>query len=128
MNAKIRCSKSNIMLKKKNTYRQGLLTFLSYKTSEGNSIAACEELCLLVEEKDSELARLKILANAKSYLCNVIENKLGEHLLNQSLPKEIKDEFAQFVKITKNLNSFQRYQEKIEDIIKEDNCYVAGNE
>ena len=81
-----------------NTYQQGVLTFISYPSSDGTYIAACNELCLLVEEKDMQLARLSILAKAKSYWSNVCESKLGENLLNQSLPEEIVDEFKKYVK------------------------------
>ena len=104
---------------KKNTYRNGSLLFIFYPTDEKTYIAACEELGLVVEEKDEELAHLKIRANALSYLKNVCENKLGEHLLNQTLPKEIKNEFTAYVRKKENENyekkriSFKKLSEMV---------------
>lgn len=102
-----------------NTYEQGVLTFISYPTLEGTYVAACNELCLLIEEKDMQLARLSILAKAKSYWSNVCENKLGENLLNQSLPQEIVDEFKVHVrksiekkKLTDNFEKWAGWWEK----------------
>jgi len=86
------------MKKIENTYRKGIFTFLSYKTKENTFVTACEELCVLNEDKDAELAKLRTLAAAKHYLENVIENKLPENLLNQSLPDEIREEFFEAVK------------------------------
>ncbi len=98
-----------------NTYQQGVLTFISYPTSEDTYVVACNELCLLVEKKDMELARLEVLAKAKTYLKNVCKNELGEKLLNQSLPEEVVDEFKTYVKKSvekKNLKiSFQGWTE-----------------
>jgi hypothetical protein len=94
------------MKKLKNTYRKGILTFLAYKTKENTYVAACEELCILAEDKDAELAKLRTLAQTQLYLETVIEDKLGEHLLNQSLPNEIKEEFYEAV------NSKAEYFEK----------------
>ncbi|MDP3975956.1 MAG: hypothetical protein Q8P95_03490 [bacterium] len=85
-------------MKAKNTYEHGSLLFIFYPTDEKTFIAACEELCLVVEEKDEELAHYNIKANALSYLRNVCEKKLGEHLLNQTLPKEMKDEFNEHIR------------------------------
>ncbi|MFA6458464.1 MAG: hypothetical protein WCV72_03710 [Patescibacteria group bacterium] len=103
------------MKKFKNTYRKGILTFISYKTKENTFVAACEELCVLVEEKDAELAKLKAMAQTKSYLENVVKQKLGQHLLNQSLPREIKKEFLDFLKKEKA----ERWESSIERVIKE---------
>lgn len=101
-----------------NTYKQGALTFISYPTSEGTYVAACNELCLLIEEKDMQLARLSILAKAKSYLENVCEAKLGEHLLNQALPQEVVDEFKAHVKKyidkKKLTDEFEKWEERWE--------------
>lgn len=82
------------MNKPRNTYKNGILTFYLYPAEDGNFVAACEELCLLREGKDLEHVKLSILADAKRYLSNVCENKLGEHLLNLSLPDEIRKEQA----------------------------------
>lgn len=113
---------SNIIMKiLHNTYRRGTLTFISYPVKEGQ-VAACEELCLLVEEKDAELAKLKILAKAKSYLENVIKEKLGKHLLNQSLPKEIKAEFKKY--IHSRTNQVERWTQSIAGVMN-DNCICA---
>jgi hypothetical protein len=101
----------------KNTYRNGLLTFYFYPTADKTYVAACEELCLVREGKDAEHTKLSILADAKSYLINVCENKLGEHLLNQSLPREIKKEFDDYRKQVKN-EEFERWTESISDIKK----------
>lgn len=90
----------------KNTYKKGILTFFFYPTPEGTYVAACEELCLTREGKDAEHTKLSILADAKSYLINVCENKLGEHLLNQSLPSEIK----------KGNEAFEKWTESIKDM------------
>ena len=77
-------------MKNKNTYKNGTLTFISYpRKDEGTFVVGCDQLCLLVEETDAELAKWKALEKAKSYLRNVIANDLGEHLLNQALPDEI---------------------------------------
>ncbi|MBU1089416.1 hypothetical protein KKF38_01310 [Patescibacteria group bacterium] len=103
----------------RNTYRRGRLTFIAYKTQESTFIVACEELCLLVEHKDLEFARLKLLAKTKSYLQNVIEGKLGEHLLNQSLPGEIKEEF--YENVVRRQPDFERWTSKIETVL-EDKC------
>lgn len=84
-----------------NTYRKGKLTFIFYKTKDSTYIAACDELCVLVEEKDEELAQLKVLAKSKFYLESVIGDKLGEHLLNQSLPMEIRKDFIRHLKKVK---------------------------
>ena len=77
----------------RNTYKNGKLTLLVWETPEGAYVAACPELCLLAEEKDCEQAEMRLLRNAKHYLNNVIENRLGEHLLNQNLPDEIEEEY-----------------------------------
>ena len=85
-------------MNKRNTYRNGSLLFIFYPTDQKTYVAACEELCLVVEEKDEELASYTIKANALSYLRNVCENKLGEKLLNQTLPTEIKKEFTSYIR------------------------------
>ena len=89
---------ATLMKKTRNTYRSGRLTFICYKTKKNTYIAACDELCILVEDKDDELAKLKMMSKSKFYLESVIKGKLGEHLLNQSLPAEIKKEFVPFWK------------------------------
>lgn len=98
----------------KNTYKNGILTFFFYPTPQNTYVAACEELCLVREGKDPEHTKLSILADAKSYLINVCENKLGEHLLNQSLPTEIKKEFDDYRKKREN-ESFEKWTESIKD-------------
>ncbi len=104
----------------RNTYRRGRLTFIAYKTQEGTFIVACEELCLLVEDKDLEFARLKLLAKTKSYLQNVVEEKLGEHLLNQSLPDEIKEEF--YENVVQKQPNFERWTSKIKTVLENKCC------
>ncbi|MFH1546799.1 MAG: hypothetical protein ABIE14_05485 [Patescibacteria group bacterium] len=103
------------MQKPKNTYRKGKLTFISYKSKRNHFVAACEELCVLVEEKDLELAKLNAMAQTKLYLETIIDQKLGQHLLNQSLPKEIKKEFLEFLKKEKA----ERCERPLEKIISE---------
>jgi len=98
----------------RNTYRNGILTFFFYPTREEMFVAACEELCLIREGKDAEHTKLSILADAKSYLINVCKNKLGEHLLNQSLPPEIKKEFDDYRKKKEN-EAFEKWTESIKD-------------
>jgi len=81
----------------KNTYKKAILTFCFYPAAKSKTyVAACEELCLVREDKDPELTKLNALEDAKSYIINVCENKLGENLLNQSLPDEIKKEFNEY--------------------------------
>lgn len=104
-----------------NTYRKGRLTFISYPTNKGTFIAACDELCILVEEKDLELAKYKMLAQSKLYLETVIQKKLGQHLLNQTLPKEVKAEFSKFIK---KLQA-ERWTCPLEKVIKEDIACVT---
>lgn len=100
----------------KNTYKKGVLIFYFYPIAKGKRyIAACEELCLVREGKDPEHTKLSILADAKSYLNNVCENKLGEHLLNQSLPDEIKKEFNKYRKLEKNVQ-FEKWSESIKEL------------
>ncbi|MBF0556260.1 MAG: hypothetical protein HQK96_17215 [Nitrospirae bacterium] len=112
-----------IMNKYSNTYDHCNLTFFSYPTKEGTFVFVCEQLSLVIEEKDNELAKLKILANAKSYLKNVIEHKLGEHLLNQELPVEIIKEFKDYIR--GNEDNFERWTQKIEKIIDTSNLCPA---
>ncbi|MDP2642939.1 MAG: hypothetical protein Q8P62_03805 [Candidatus Peregrinibacteria bacterium] len=101
----------------KNTYKKGILTFYFYPAIKDKTyVAACEELCLVREGKDPEYTKLSILADAKSYLINVCENKLGEHLLNQSLPNEIKKEFNDYRKIEKNVK-FEKWTEHIKELL-----------
>jgi DNA repair ATPase RecN len=97
-----------------------------YPTKEGTFVAACQELCLVLEGKDQEYLKLKILANAKSYLVNVCRKKLGEHLLNQSLPKDILDEFTAY-RVKSQNELFQKWHESIEKIksLKKDDCLVT---
>lgn len=106
-----------------NTYKRGILNFIIYPSDEGTFVAACIELCIVKECKDVELAKLQALAAAKSYLLNVIKNKLGEHLLNQSLPKEILDEFDAY-RMKKRNEHFQKWQINIKNILKDD-CVTA---
>ena len=84
----------------KNTYGNGILTFISYPTAKNTYNAACEELCLVREGKNLKNTKKSILADAKLYLKDVCENRLGEHLLNQSLPTEIIKEFKNYKKAT----------------------------
>lgn len=99
----------------KNTYKKGILTFYFYPTKDKTYIATCEELCLIREGKDSEHTKLSILADAKSYLINVCKNKLGEHLLNQSLPDEIKNELNDYRKSIKNMQ-FEKWSKTIKEL------------
>lgn len=98
----------NAFMAGKNTYNKGTLNFILYPTPDGTFVAACKELCLIVEGKDQELLRYKILAKAQSYLKNVCTKKLGEHLLNQELPKEILKEFNDY-RIKKSNENFQKW-------------------
>lgn len=100
----------------KNSYKEGNLTFILYPTEEGTFVAGCEELCLVREGKDAELIKYQILADAKTYVCNVIANRLGEELLNQTLPKEIIDEFNQY-RAKKRNEDFQRWVENLEELL-----------
>lgn len=100
-----------------NTYKQGRLTFYFYPTPDKTFVAACEELCLVKEGKDSEYTKLSILASAKSYLNNVCKSKLGEHLLNQSLPEEIKKEFNSY-RVKRQNEEFQKWTVSLEEIRK----------
>ena len=105
------------MSERLNTYEKGVLNFISYPTDEGTYVAACNELCLLTEEKDAQLAKLNILAKAKRYLENVCKDELGEELLNQSLPKDIIKEFEKHVKefLKKNaIDEFEKWNEEWE--------------
>lgn len=104
----------------KNTYGKGALHFILYPTPEGTFVAACQELCLVVEGKDQELLRYKIMAKAKSYLKNVCTKRLGEHLLNQELPKEILKEFNEY-RIKKSNENFQKWVEYIKELKKRKN-------
>lgn len=104
------------MKKIKNTYKKGSLTFIAYPTPDKTWVVACEELCMVREGKDLEYLKLKILADAKSYVINVFENKLGEHLLNQSLPEEIKKEFYEYRKKREN-EMFEKWKESFEKLI-----------
>lgn len=106
-------------MQQNNTYKRGTLNFFLYPSDEGNFVAACNELCMVKEGKDAELVKLETLAAAKSYLLNVIKHKLGEHLLNQSLPKEILDEFNEY-RIKKGNEAFQKWQEDIKKILEND--------
>lgn len=85
-----------------NTYKEGRLQLFMYPTPEGSYVAACRELGLLREGKDEEALWYGILGDAKSYLTNVIRNKLGEDLLNQDLPKEILSEYKDYRAKKKN--------------------------
>ena len=104
---------------RKNTYQRGTLNFILYPSGEGTFVAACNELCIIKEGKDAELTKLQALAASKSYLLNVIKHKLGEHLLNQSLPKEIVAEFNAY-RMKRSNEDFQKWQENIKSIIKND--------
>ncbi len=95
-----------------NTYERGLLTFILYKTSEQTYVAGCNELCLLVEDKNRAETKGEIVKKAQSYMLNVIERDIGEHLLNQSLPDEIVDEFYEAV--SKRAEYFERWTEPLE--------------
>ena len=109
------------MKAEKNTYRRGRLTFIFYKTKDCTYIAACDELCILVEEKDAELAKLKMMSKSKFYLESVAKDKLGEHLLNQSLPIEIKKDFIGHLKKIKaeslEKEKAERWTATIDDIL-----------
>lgn len=103
------------MKKRKNTYEKGILTFFAYPTLDGTYVTVCEELCLVMEGKDLEFMKLKILAGAKRYISNVSKNKLGIHLLNQSLPEEIKKEFFDYRKKREN-EEFEKWKASIESL------------
>jgi len=100
----------------KNTYKKGGLNFILFPTSEGTYVAACRELCLIREGKDQELIKLQIMADAKRYLLNVCKNKLGEHLLNQDLPKEIINEFNKY-RAQKMNEDFQKWITDIKELL-----------
>jgi len=111
------------MQKGENTYEEGTLTFIFYPTNDGKFVAACNELCIIKEGEDAELVKLEILGSAKSYLINVCTNNLGEHLLNQSLPEEIIDEFKEHVKsyLKKKIgDDFEKWSENFDAIKKKD--------
>ena len=101
---------------KLNTYKEGILNFIFYPVAKGKYVVACRELCLVREDKDAELVKFHILADSKRYLLNVCENKLGEHLLNQTLPKEIEKEFYEYRK-KKDNEEFEKWKERF-DILK----------
>lgn len=113
-----------VAMQHKNTYGRGILNFILYPSEEGTIVVACNELCIVKEGRDAELVKLQTLAAAKSYLLNVIRNKLGEHLLNQSLPKEILDEFTKY-RMKKRNENFQKWKENIKEILKKDNRVTA---
>ncbi|MDP1760355.1 MAG: hypothetical protein Q8L01_02820 [Candidatus Woesebacteria bacterium] len=116
-------STHTITMQHKNTYESGTLNFFLYPSDEGTFVAACNELCIVKEGKDAELVKLQTLAAAKSYLLNVIKHKLGEHLLNQNLPKEILDEFNEY-RTKKRNEAFQKWEEDIKKFLKKD-CITA---
>ncbi len=101
----------------KNTYKNGQLTLIVLKTEQKTYVAACEELCILVEHKDREHAVLEMLANAKKYLKNIISDRLGEHLLNQSLPEEFYNELANTMQ-TKKLKNLTQKIESLSDMLR----------
>ncbi|MCC7196695.1 hypothetical protein IT413_00685 [Candidatus Peregrinibacteria bacterium] len=103
----------------KNSYNKGILNFIMYPTPEGTFVAACQELCLIVEGKDQELLKYKIIGKAQSYIRNVCTKKLGEHLLNQELPKEILKEFNDY-RAKKSNEDFQKWIESFKKL-KENN-------
>lgn len=100
----------------RNTYKNGILTFYFYPTADKTFVVACEELCLLREGRDPEHTKLCILADAKKYVENVSNNKLGEHLLNQTLPDEIKKEFNAYRQKIKN-EMFEKWSVTIKDLM-----------
>lgn len=104
------------MVTQKNTYSKGTLTFLMYPTEEGTYVAACRELCLVREGKDKESLKYQIMASAKSFLKNVRSHKLGEHLLNQDLPKEILDEFNAY-RVKKINEDFSKWIESFKQLL-----------
>jgi hypothetical protein len=103
-----------------NNYHDGILTFISYPVKNG-FIVACEELGLLIEEKNLELAKFKLLTQVKLSLGTITEEKLEKNLLNKSLPLEIKKTFLEYVKKS-NKQDFERWQQKIEAIQKNKFC------
>ena len=105
------------VMRLKNTYKKGILNFILYPAGKGTYVAACRDLCLIREGKDQELLKLQIMADAKRYLTNVCKNKLGEHLLNQNLPKEITKEFDAY-RIKKMNEDFQKWITDIQDLLK----------
>jgi len=113
------------MVARKNTYNKGTLHFILYPTPEGTFVAACQELCLIVEGKDQELLKYKIMAKAKTYLNNVSVNSLGEHLLNQELPKEILKEFNDY-RIKKSNEDFQKWMTNITELKKSKTEHVLA--
>lgn len=102
---------------KKNTYKNGQLTFYVLKTVHKTHVAACKELCIVVENKDRERAVLEMLANAKRYLKNIIAGKLGEHLLNQELPDEFYEEVKMAIEV-KRLEDLTTRIESLPDVFK----------
>lgn len=107
-------------MRHQNSYQRGCLTFILYPTHEGSYVAGCKELCLIKEGKDVEHLRYKIMADAKNYIENVCSHKLGQHLLNQDLPKEIWDEFNKY-RIKKINEKFQKWTENIGNLLKNKN-------
>lgn len=101
---------------KKNIYSKGTLTFLMYPTDEGTYVAACKELCLIREGKDKESLQYRIMADAKSFIQNVRLHKLGEHLLNQNLPKEILNEFNAY-RVKKMNEDFLKWMESFKQLL-----------
>lgn len=81
-----------------NTYKNGSLTFILYRSPENSWVAACEELGLVLEGNDPELLHYEIKADAQNYLKYVCTSKHGEHLLNRGIPEEILAEFKSAVK------------------------------
>ena len=103
-------------MKRENTYKKGQLNFIFYPTGEGTFVSACEELCLVQEGKDAEEVKYRILAASKRYLINVITNKLGESLLNQSLPSEIKNEFTAY-RLKKKNEQFEKWMQSFKELL-----------
>ncbi len=107
-----------------NTYKSGTLNFLIYPTDDGTYVAACRELCLIEEGKDSETLRYKIMGRAQSYIVNVCKNKLGTHLLNQELPKEIVKEFNDY-RAKKINENFQKWLTDIKKLLESKNVALC---
>ena len=102
----------------RNSYKQGSLTFILYKSPDNTWVAACRELGLVLEGDDPELLHYEIRADAQNYLKYALDTKHGEHLLNKDIPQEILDEFRQAVEKQQE-EDWQRWVENIKQLLLE---------